>query len=263
MKNQLNLKYLLSFILLFMNASSFAQIQHEITVKIESGQTIKKYKGEKLESLLVQMYAVNYGNTLTFTKVNDQIVVTNAQEPNAIIKIGIKDKLLVQELFYDEKLISSIEVINFDLNNLPKNSQVSSTMVDGKTESYVGKSMTENTKGFRMDKTYKLFGRLTIPADLNNIDAVFNSIAEFFSQEDALLRIFSGRYAEQTQPLMIGYLKTNEGGKIENGIIFTPTDDENGHYDIYSKGKIIKTELQDLSDFQETIMDYLEKNITD
>ncbi|MFD2287083.1 hypothetical protein GJU39_10570 [Pedobacter petrophilus] len=263
MRNKLNIKYLLFSILLFMSASSFAQIQHEITVKIESGETIKKYKGEKLESLLVQMYAVNYGNALTFSKENNQIVISNAQEPNAIIKIEIKNKLLVRKLFYDEKLISSIEVINFNFNNLPKNSQISSTMVDGKTSSYVGKSLSENTEGFRMDKTYKLFARLTIPADLNEIDSVFNSIADFFSQEDALLKIYSGSYAEQTQPLMKAYLKTNGAGKIENGIIWTSKERENGHYEIYSKGKMIKTEIQNLKDFQESIMDYFEKNIPD
>lgn len=263
MKNQFNLKYLFSFILLFMTTSSFAQIKQSITVKIESGQTTKNYVGDKLESFVVEMYAVNYGNALTFTKVNNQILVTNAQEPSAIIKIGIKNKLLVRELLYNEKLISSIEAIDFDLNNLPENSQISSIRVDGKTSSYVGKSLNQNPEGVNLDKTYKLFARLTIPADLNDIDSVFNSMAEFFSQEDALLRIYSGAYAEETQPLMIGYLKTNEKGKIENGIIFTPTDDENGHYNIYNKGKIIKTEIQVLSDFQETIMDYFEKTLTD
>lgn len=140
---------------------------------------------------------------------------------------------------------------------------ITNQIVKGKIESYVGKTQFENTEDYRLDKSYKLFLRLTIPADLNDIDAVFNSIAEFFSQEDALLRIFLGRYAEETQPSMTGYLITNNVGSIENGIIWTPTDVKNGKYDIYIKGKIIKTERQNLTDFQETIMDYFEKNITD
>ena len=130
---------------------------------------------------------------------------------------------------------------------------------DGKIESYIHKTQFENTEGFRLDKSYKLFARLTIPAALRDIDAVFASAAAFFSQEDALLRIFLGRYAEKTQPLTTGYLKTNEVGVIENGIIWTATNAENGTYDLYNKGKIIKKEIQNLTDFQETILDYFKK----
>ncbi|TDG36431.1 hypothetical protein EZJ43_07890 [Pedobacter changchengzhani] len=263
MKNRLNIQKIFFLVLLFMSASSFGQIQNSITVKIESGQTTKNYIGEKLESMIVEMYAMNYGNALTFTKVNDLILITNAQEPNTQIKIEFRDKFLVRNFLYDEKVISSIEAIAFDLNNLPKSSTITNQIVKGKIESHIGKMQFENTEGYRLDKSYKLFLRLTIPADLNDIDAVFDSVANFFSQEDALLRIFLGRYAEKTQPLMTGYLVTDKIGSIENGIIFTPTDDENGKYDIYHKGKIIKTQLQNLIDFQETIMEYFEKNITD
>ena len=260
MKNRLNIQKIFLLVLLFMSASSFAQIQNSITVKTESGQTTKNYIGEKLESFVVEMYAMNYGNALTFTKLNDQIVITNAQEPNAMIIIRTKDTLLIRELLYGEKVISSIEAIDFDLNNLPKNSLISSIRIDDKTSSYVVKLINENPEGVSLDKTYKLFGRLIIPADLTDIDAVFNSMANFFAQEDALLRIYLGAYAEENQPLMIRYLKTNEGGKIDSGIIWTPKDDENGKYDIYTKGKIIKTEIQNLSNFQETIIHYFEKN---
>lgn len=242
-----------------MNAPSFGQIQQSVTVQIESGQTTKNYIGEKLESMVVEMYAVNYGNALTFTKVNQQIVITNAQEPNTLIIIGFKDKLLVRELLYDENVISSIEAIDFDLKNLPKSSTITNQIVDGKIESYIHKTQFENTEGFRLDKSYKLFARLTIPAALRDIDAVFASVAAFFSQEDALLRIFLGSYAEKTQPLTTGYLKTNEVGIIENGVIWTATNAENGTYDLYNKGKIIKTEIQNLTDFQETILDYFRK----
>ena len=263
MKNRLNIKPLFFLILLFMSASSFAQIKTAISVEIESGQTTKNYSGDKLESFVVEMYSVNYPNALTFTKVNNQIVITIAQEPNTLIKIGTKNKYLIQELLYDDKVIYSIEAIDFDLKNLPKNSEISNRIFNGKIESYVGKSNFENTKDYDIDKTYKLFARLSIPAYLNDVDAVFVSMADFFSQEDALMRIFLNSYAEKTQPLTTGYLTTNEVGTIEKGVVWTPKDDENGKYEIYSKGKIIKTEVQNLTEFQQTIMDYLEKNIND
>lgn len=247
-----------------MSTSSFSQAQDsKETIKIGSGQIVKNIVAGKLESFVVEMYAVNYGNALTFTKVNHQIIIRNAQEPNAIIKIAIEHKNQIRELLYDNKVISSIKAIHFDLNHLPKNSQISNRMFDGKIESYVGQSNLENIEEHRLDKTLKLFFRLDISAHLNTIDEVFSSISDFFSQEDALLKIYSGQYAAQNQPLMTAYLKTNEAGKIQKGIIWTATAGENGKYDIYDNGKIVKTAFKNLSDFQKTIMDYSEKSITD
>ncbi|WP_026976243.1 hypothetical protein [Flavobacterium tegetincola] len=257
------MKNILFIILLFMSSSSFAQIKQSTTVEIESGQTTKNYIGATLESMVVELFAVNYGNALTFTKVNDQIVITNAQEPNAVIKITLNNKYLVRTLFYNEKMVSSTEAIAFDLENLPKSSTISNQIVKGKVESYVGKTELDATMNYDFDKTYKLFARLTISTDLNNIDAVFESIAAFFSQEDALLKVFLGSYARKNQPIMSGYLKTNALGKIESGIIWLAIDNENGKYEIYSKGKITKTEKQTLIDFQETIVDYFEKTMID
>ena len=261
-KYKFNIKYLLFLISIVMSTSSFSQNKKSTeTIKIESGQIVKNIVAGKLESFVVEMHAVNYGNALTFTKENNQIMIRNAQEPNAIMKIAIENKNQVRELLYDNKLISSIRAINFDLNNLPKNSQISNRMHDGQIESYVGKSNLENIDELRLDKTLKLFFRLDIAQNLITIDAVFSSISAFFSQEDALLKIYSGKYAEQTQPLMTAYLKTNEAGKIEKGMMWTATGGKNGKYDIYHNGKIVKTESKNLSDFQKTIMDYLAKSI--
>ena len=262
MKNKFNVKYLLFLISIVMSSSSFSQNKNSTeTIKIESGKIVKNIVDGKLESFVVEMYAVNYGNALTFTKENNQIMIRNAQEPNAIIKIAIENKNQIRELLYDNKVISSIKAINFDLDKLPKNSQISNQMFDGKIESYVGKSNLENIEEHRLDKTLKLFFRLNISAKKITIDAVFSSISDFFSQEDALLKIYSGKYAEQTQPLMTAYLKTNETGKIQKGIIWTARAGENGKYDVYNSGKIVKTEFKSLSDFQKTIMDYLAKSI--
>jgi len=262
MKNKFNIKYLPFLISIVMSTPSFSQNQDSTeTIKIESGKIVKNIVAGKLESFVVEMYAVNYGNALTFTKESNQIIIRNAQEPDAIIKIAIEDKNQIRELLYDNKVISSIKAINFDLDNLPKNSQISNRMVDGKIESYVGKSNLENIDEHRLDKTLKLFFRLDISAKQITIDAVFSSISDFFSQEDALLKIYSGKYAEQTQPLMTAYLKTNEAGKIEKGIIWTAKEGKNGKYDVYNNGKIVKTEFKSLSDFQKTIMDYLAKSI--
>ena len=178
-------------------------------------------------------------------------------------KLLLKIIIKIRELLYDKKIVSSIKTINFDLNNLPKNSQISNRMVNGKIESYVSKRTLENIDEHKLDKTLKLFFRLNIAPELITIAEVFSSIADFFSQEDALLKIYSARYAQQTQPLMTAYLKTNESGKIEKGMIWTPKDDKNGKYDMYSNCKIVKTESNNLSDFQKTLMDYLKKGTTD
>jgi len=95
--------------------------------------------------------------------------------------------------------------------------------------------------------------------NLTDIDTIFNALADDFSQEDALLKIYYGRYAEKYEPLPVAYLNTDNTGKIKKGIVWTETSGQNGKYNIYSNGKVIKSANQNLTDFQKTIMDYMEK----
>ncbi|WP_035758837.1 hypothetical protein [Flavobacterium tegetincola] len=261
MKNQYNLKYLLAFILLFMSASSFSQIKQSITVKIESGQTTKNYKGEQLESFLVEMVAVNYGNALTFTKANNRIVITNAQEPNATIKIYLNDeKMLGRELLYKNTVYLAVQEIKFDIDNLPKNSTISIEWKNNKPISY-GVTLNKLTsEDLDLDKMYKLFVRMDYPNELETDDAIFEHMAEFFSKEDALLRIYEGAYAMQFNKSIVANLKTDEYGKIKEGIIWSPKQNKDGQYQIYSNGKIVVSGDQSLTDFQQTFMAYMIKH---
>ncbi|KQO22468.1 hypothetical protein ASF10_08815 [Flavobacterium sp. Leaf82] len=57
---------------------------------------IKKYVDGKLESFIVEMYAMNYGNVLSFSKINDTIFIKNADE-------FIKNNKEIRELIYKKK----------------------------------------------------------------------------------------------------------------------------------------------------------------
>ncbi|WP_339886818.1 hypothetical protein [uncultured Flavobacterium sp.] len=88
------MKTLYSTLLIFLfTFFCFGQNQDSlITVDIESGKTIKKYIQGNLESFETELYAVNYGNILSFSKKNDTIFIENADESEAIIKIYLKNK---------------------------------------------------------------------------------------------------------------------------------------------------------------------------
>jgi hypothetical protein len=262
---------LLTLFCLLNTLFTFGQKQDSlVVVKIESGKTIKKFINGYLESFSTEMYAMNYGNVLSFTKTNDTIVIKNADESDAIVKFYIKNKKLIRELKYKNQEILFIANIDFDLNNLPSNSKIQSAIENNIKVSYCVRTNTDKVGG-DYEKSFKLFGRLNLGKDLTNIDSVFNSIANFFSKEDALLRIYSSKYAnsiseeeketlnEQTIPSLTSYLETNEIGKIKEGIIWYEEIGTNGKYDIYSKGKIIKSGNKSLKEYQKNITEYIEK----
>ncbi|MCL1666814.1 hypothetical protein M2T82_01930 [Elizabethkingia ursingii] len=227
------------------------------TKEIESGRITKQYIDGKLNSFTVDMAAVNYGNTLFFTKEKNIISIKDGQKPDALIRIYLKNKRYTTDLQYQNKELMYIELIDLDLNNLPPNSIISSQYKDGKPESFISRANPEDTRG--LDKVLKLFWRMDKKTNLTDIDAIFTAISDDFSQEDALLKIYYSRYAEKFEPLPAAYLNTDNSGKIKKGIIWTETSGQNGKYNVYSNGKIIKSGNQNLTDFQKTIMDYMEK----
>jgi len=81
-------KILVLFVIILKSSFSLGQELDSLVVeKIESGKTVKKFVNKKLESFDVEMYAMNYGNVLSFSKINDTIFIKNADESNAIIKV--------------------------------------------------------------------------------------------------------------------------------------------------------------------------------
>lgn len=163
--------------------------------------------------------------------------------------------------------------IDFDLNNLPPSSSIISKLSNNVVESYVSKSDLESIAyddNRDFEKSFKLFGRLDISYNPTTIELIFNSFADFFSKEDALLKIYSSKYAqlyakeyqekykEETNPLFIGFVQTNELSEIKNGIIWTKKDDKNGIYNIYHENKIVKSEVKSLQEAQNVIIEYTE-----
>ncbi|MFB9076270.1 hypothetical protein ACFFLS_26030 [Flavobacterium procerum] len=265
---------LILFIIILKGVFSFGQEPDSLAVvKIESGRIVKKIINKKIESFDVEMYAVNYGNVLKFSKVNDTIFIRNAGESKAIIKVFIKNNKEARELIYKKKQLLYVGSIDFDLNNLPPNSLITSQLSNNNIESYIVKSGLESIAHDderNFEKSFKLFGRLEMSRKLSSIDLIFNSFVDFFSEEDALFKIYSSKYAEQyakdydekhkeeITPFSLAHVETNELGEIKNGIIWTKKDDINGIYNIYRENKIIKSEGKSLQEFQNIIKEYTE-----
>lgn len=232
--------------------------------KIESGSTFKKYKNGKLDSIIVSMVAVNYGNALIFAKTNDEIRITNAADKNSVIKIELKNKKQVRTFFYKNKPAIILENIDFDINDLPKSAEISSGISKGILSSFKLTTDYQNFGNDNPDKTFKLFYRLDIPVNLDNLDSIFENIANFFSEEDALLKIFYGDYSEKFAPQPLAYFKTDNLGKIKDGIVLDFKNKNAGdknQYSIYKNGKIIKSESVNLADFQPIFIEYREKSM--
>jgi len=231
-------------------------------IKIEGGSTFKKYENGKLDSIIVTMAAVNYGNALLFSKTKDAIHITNAADKNSLIKIELKDKKQIRTFLYKNEPIIIIESIDFDINHLPKNATISTSFSNNIVSSCTVYTNYNKLGNDNPDKTYKLFYRLDIRSDLNNLDAIFNNIGDFFSQEDSLLKIFYGNYAEKFAPQALASLQTDSSGKIKDGIILnfkSLKTNEKNEYSIYKNGKIIKSGTANLKDYQNIFIDYQEK----
>ena len=231
--------------------------------RIESGSTFKKFKDGKLDSIIVAMAAVNYGNAIIISRTNDAILLKNAADENSLIKFEIKNKKQIKTLYYKNDPITIIESIDLDLQNLPKNAAVSTSIEDNLVSSYTSSSKVNALRGEMDDKSFKLFYFLNIPSNLDNLDAIFNSIGDFFSEEDALLKIFYGSYAEKFAPKALAYFKTDEVGKIKDGVLLNINHEkpaERNKYDIFKKGKIIKSGTSSLDDFQNIFKEYLMNN---
>lgn len=234
-----------------------------IEKEIEGGSTSKKYKNGKLDSIIVSMFAVNYANAIIFSKSNNAIRITNLADKNSVITIELKNKKQVRTLSYKNKPMIIVENIDFDIQKLPKNASILSSFSNSMINSTTVTTNYEILGEDNPDKTIKLFYRLNIRPDLENIDAVFENIGDFFSEEDALLKIFYGRYAEKFAPQVLAFLKTDASGKIKDGIFMdfkNKNIDQKNSYDIYKNGKIIKSGTENLTNFQKNYFEYREKS---
>lgn len=247
------------YILIIKHDDLFTKTKFTVEIEIESGKTTKIFNEGKLESFRVEMFALHYGNVIVFQKQNDLISIKSGDEPDVEIKIYVKNQFPVRELLFKNKLIATIETIHFDLNHLPKDKNIISYLKKDKTQTYCNQTNYEEVEDEDLDKSIKLFSGLDYEIDLITIDAIFEALADFFSQDDALLRIYSGRYAETItpRPLLTNYLKTDTSGKIKSGVIWTAKNDKTGKYEIYKNGQLIKTGTNSLVDFQVTFMEYI------
>lgn len=263
MKNAILItSFLLLCNLIFGQDADFSDFKE---TKIESGSTFKKYKDGKLDSIIVTMMAVNYGNAIIFSKTADEIVVKNVADENSIIKIGLKKGKQIRTFYYQNKPVMILESIDFDPDALSKNAQISSGLTKDGVATYQSKSSIDEIVGENFpDKTMKLFSRLQINPNLNDLDAIFTNIGDIFSEEDALLKIFSGQYAEQFEPKVLAYLKTDESGKIKDGLYYdfkNQEPDKKNVYQIFKNGKRIQSENVNLEGFQKIFMKYMNEDI--
>lgn len=241
----------------------FAQkegFENFVEKKIESGTTYLKQENGKLgDSIIVEMASMNFGNALVFHKTKDAINITSINDKDFLITIELKNKYQIRTCLYKNKPILVLENIDFDRNNLPKNAMVSRIFSHDLVSSYTVINKFEQLNDVNYDKIFKLFYRLDLRADLDNIDAIFSNIASFFSEEDALLRIYYGNYADKFTPQLIAYINTDDSGKILDGIILDFKDKKTttkSKYDIYKDGKITKSGSETLESFQKIIEEY-------
>ncbi|SHF62619.1 hypothetical protein [Chryseobacterium vrystaatense] len=233
-----------------------------VETKIEGGSTFKKYKNGKLDSMVVTMAAVNYGNALLFSQTKNAVIISNAQDKNSLIKIELKNKKQVRTFLYKDKPVIITEGIDFDINNLPKNAKIFTSISSNIVNSTIVYTNYDHVADDNPDKTYKLFYRLDIRSDLSNLGDIFNNIGDFFTQEDSILKIYSGKYAEKFAPDALASLQTDSSGKIKDGIILdfkNPKNNEKDDYSIYKNGKIIKSGKASLKDYQNIFIDYREE----
>lgn len=257
------MKLILAFFL-FCNFAVSAQTDNNVKTEekeIESGKITKNYSNDKLENFTVEIAANAYYNSFFFTKVKDTIIIKNVTEEKAVIKIYVKDKKKVSEFLYEGKPIFYQEVIDFNTNKLPPKGKIWGTLSDGEKTSYLFyRDNLSKAKGDDFEKSYKLFSFLTTSEYNVTTDLLFTEIADFFSEEDAVLKIYLSRYRNKTMSeaklFKTTYLTTNELGQIKNGVLWTGKSPNKGEYRLYENQKIVKTENMDLNSFQQIFNDY-------
>ena len=259
-------------VLLLIVLSASAQIKKPMITtrefKIESGKTLLTYKNEKLDSIQVAMYAVNYGNLITFSRTKDTIYGEMADSKNTKIKVFFKYENLTYELIHKKKSLFCIEIFKPNFSKLPSNSKVSGRLENNSNIYYNTKTTLqapidkagEEEMG-DLDKIFKLYAALNFNLDLKSIDTVFENLGTYFSKEDCLYKIFMGKYAAQFTPKFTAFFSTDTNGKIKDGILWKSTDLKIGISETFKNGKIIQSEQLILKNFQKAIEKYAEKNI--
>ena len=80
----------------------------------------------------------------------------------------------------------------------------------------------------------------------------------FWGQEDSIYEVYVSEQ-EKKVILHMTYLDTNDKGQITDGVAWKEAKSpQKAFYEIYKKGKKIKTEEKTLQDFQTIFMKYLE-----
>lgn len=230
-------------------------------IEIENGAITKKFNNGKLESFNVEVTADSYYNSFFFTKKNDTVNVTNLSEEKAVIKIYVKDKKKVSEFIYDGIPIFYQEVIEFNTTKLPTKGKIWGNITNGKNVSYFFyRDNLWKAKGDDFEKSYKLYSFLKTSEYNVTSDLLFNEIADYFSEEDAILKIYLSKYRNkiiaESKLFKTAYLTTNEKGQIKNGVLWTQKSDDKGEYKLYENQKSVKTENIDLKTFQAIFNDY-------
>lgn len=257
------MKYSIVLFLCYIGFNCYAQTKNfskqELPITIENGQTTKHYEKDKLTHFTVEMYAVNYGNVLSFFKEQNKIIIKDAYQPNAIITLYLDQNLWTWNLSFKNKELITLRQINDDLMKLPASSTIVRQLEEGVISCYVRKINSLNFELFKdenLDKNMKLFQRILKNGDAKNLEVMFVSLADFFSKEDALLKIYKGSYADKMGAKTLGYLKTDADGKITSGINWQSSDGITGTYKLFHKGKLIESEEQNLEEYNKKLENF-------
>lgn len=150
------------------------------------------------------------------------------------------------------------------MNNLPKKSLIFSKIINNESLYYLYTFNYPKEADTNYDKIYKLYLFLKTSENRVSIDSLFNEIADYFSKEDALLRIYLSKYRtkinDESLENVSGNSTTDDSGKIKNGILWTETPSKIGTYKIYKNRKIIKTGNINLKGFQKIFSTYMNNN---
>ena len=256
------MKKSLTFFTIFM-FSLFVFGQNDfIEKKIEEGKILKKYINGKVDSIIILTDNASNPQVYTISKRIDEIRITNVITRTEI-KIQVKNKKQVKTLLRENEPLFTIENIDFDLNNLPKNAIIYNNISKENIIIYTNYIIYVERFGLESyDTTYAFFLNFFIHPDLDNIDEIMDYFGNFFDEEDAILKMFHYDYAKMPTYKVLTYLKTDDLGKIKNGILLDFQNknlNEKNPYKIYKKGKVVKFGTANLNDFQNIYINYSEK----
>ena len=224
--------------------------------------TIKKLKNGVLEYFMFEMGIGYYGNRFTFIKNLESIEIKDLMNIDYKIEIKLENNIPIAKIIYRDKIIISPKLVEFNVNNLPKNNRLILLDISAEKKCYASSTLEEDKidpKSILDDDIFLGIFPFLENKNSSSIDSEYLRLAECFSNKELLFNIFDKSDKEKEESILIeGEIYTDKNGKIEEGIIFY---NKKSFYEIYKKGNVVKKGPIDLSKFQKLYSDYLNNRI--